>query len=154
LQLLGGELDADEIGDSDEVTDEEQSFALEAHLRDFLANNLHVIEPGLRLFQDAGKRGVEFPIDGGRIDLLATDSKGVPVVIELKLLRVRNQALGQLLYYMGWVDENLGKGKCRRIIVAADIPDALAVAVLRVPGVSLYRYKLSLTTEPVGRAGG
>ena len=75
---------------------EEQRFALEADLRDFLGRNLTVLEPGLRLYRDAERDGVEFSIDDGRgrIDLLALDARGLPVVIELKLSRGRNQTLG------------------------------------------------------------
>src|SRR5437016_696806 len=44
-------------------------FALEAHLRDFLARNLDRIEAGLRLYESSERNGIEFPIEGGRIDL-------------------------------------------------------------------------------------
>jgi hypothetical protein len=46
-------------------------FALEEHLRDFLARNLDRIEPGLRLHSAEGHSGIEYPVDAGRIDLLA-----------------------------------------------------------------------------------
>jgi hypothetical protein len=124
-------------------------FALEAHLRDFLAKNLDRIEPGLRLYTDDNRIGIEYPIDHGQIDLLAVDSNGTHVVIELKLSRGRNRTLGQLLYYMGWVDQHLGIGPCRGVIIASEITDDLIVAVSRVPGVSLARYKMSFAVEPV-----
>ena len=66
-----------------------------------------------------------------------------------RLARGRNKALGQLLYYMGWVDKHLGKGACRGIIVAREISDDLVLAAQRVQGVSLYRYKLSVSVERV-----
>jgi len=50
-----------------------------------------------------------------------TDKADRFVVFELKVTRGRNKALGQLLYYMGWVDKHLGKGPCRGIIVAREI---------------------------------
>jgi hypothetical protein len=37
----------------------------------------------------------------------------------------------------------------REIIIAKDIPDELVLAVQRVPGVSLYRYKLAVSVELV-----
>ena len=149
--LAGDAMDDDD--DSDEQTEEtaeEQSFAFESDLRDFLANNLHTLEPGLRLYEEGGRRGVEFAIDGGRIDLLAIDRSGRPVVIELKLSRGRNQTLGQLLYYMGWVDQHLGKGKSRGMIVAREIPDGLLTATHRVLDVSLFRYSITVKAELVG----
>jgi endonuclease len=137
-------------GPVEEEEEENQQFALEAHLRDFLAQNPETIEPGLRLYQQGDERGVEFSVDDGRIDILALDRKDRFVVIELKVNRGRNKALGQLLYYMGWVDKHLGKGQpCRGFIVASDIPEDLMLAAQRVPGVSLLRYKLSVSVEPI-----
>ncbi len=46
-------------------------FAYESDLRDFLAKNLSRIEPGLKLYQDEGITGVEFPVGGRFIDILA-----------------------------------------------------------------------------------
>jgi RecB family endonuclease NucS len=104
---LGGHAPDEPEGEAAEETTLE--FALEAHLRDFLAKNLGHIEPGLRLYEGNGRTGIEYPLEGGRIDLLAVDQSQKYVVIELKLSQGRNKALGQLLYYMGWVDQNLGE---------------------------------------------
>jgi hypothetical protein len=67
------------------------------------------IETGLQLYASPERNGVEFPVEGGRMDLLAVDGNGKFVVIELKLSQGRNKTLGQLLYYMGWVDKNLAR---------------------------------------------
>ena len=128
---------------------EEQAFAAEADLRDFLANNLECVEAGLLLYRQEDRSGVEFPVDDGRIDILAVDKAGRFVVFELKLARGRNKALGQLLYYMGWIDKHLGKGPCRGVVVAREISDDLLIETQRVQGVSLYRYKLSVSVERV-----
>src|SRR5262245_13378797 len=59
--------------ETDEETDAEGSaeFAYEADLRNYLAKNLSVIEPGLKLYQEEGITGVEFPVGGRFIDILA-----------------------------------------------------------------------------------
>jgi hypothetical protein len=132
-----------------EETEEEQAFGAEADLRNTLANNLDCVETGLRLYNEGERTGIEFVIDDGRIDILAVDKAGRFVVFELKLTRGRNKTLGQLLYYMGWVDKHLGKAPCRGIIVAKEITDDLILATRRIEGVSLYRYKLSVTVERV-----
>jgi hypothetical protein len=132
----------------DEI-EEEQAFVAETHLRDFLANNLSCVEAELQLYRQGERDGVEFPVDNGRIDVLAQDSAKRFVVFELKMARGRNKALGQLLYYMGWVDKHLGNGPCRGIIVAKEISDDLILATQRVKGVSLYRYKLDVSVEQV-----
>jgi hypothetical protein len=136
-------------GEDIEEQESEQQFAAESDLRDFLAKNPACIEQGLRLHQSGDRSGVEFPIEEGYIDILTVDRNQRFVVIELKVGRGRNKAIGQLLYYMGWVDKNLGNGPCRGMIIAKEIPDDLILAVQRVPGVSLYRYNLSVSVEPV-----
>jgi hypothetical protein len=136
--------------DQDEEGGPSDRFALESHLRDYLAKNLERLEPGLRLYTSADSEGVEFPVDDGRIDVLSVDHQGKFVVVELKLSRGRNKALGQLLYYMGWVDKNLGNAPCRGIIVASEVTEDLVTAVSRAPGVGLYRYRLSFAVDKVG----
>ena len=137
-------------GEAPETEEMEQQFVAEGDLRNVLAANLECIEPGLRLFQSAERTGLELVIDEGRIDILAVDRLGKFVVIELKLSRGRNRALGQVLYYMGWVDANLGKAPCRGMIIAREIPPDLALAVTRVSGISLFRYKLAVSVERIG----
>lgn len=134
------------------ISDQEsinQQFALEAHLRDFLAKNPERIESGLKLYEANGRNGIEFVIDDGRIDILAIDRDNRFLVIELKLSRGRNKTIGQLLYYMGWVDKNLGNSPCRGMIIANEISDDLLIAAQRVPGVSLCRYHLSVSVEHI-----
>lgn len=131
---------------------DDQMFAAERDLREFLAKNPGCIEKNLRIFEDGNKLGNEFSIDEnrGRIDLLAVDASDRFVVIELKLGQGRNKTLGQLLYYMGWVDKTYPQSApCRGIIVAKEIPDDLVLAAQRVPGVSLCSYNLSVSITPL-----
>lgn len=151
--FLGGKVSEGSPSESDSdggEGDEEQQFAAEADLRDFLAKNPSRIEKGLELFKDGDKDGVEYSVDSGFIDLLTLDQDRNFVVVELKLGKGRNKALGQLLYYMGWIDANFARAKpCRGMIIAKDIPEELVLAAKRVPGVSLFRYNLSVSVEKV-----
>ncbi len=124
-------------------------FALESHLRDFLVKDLEHIESGLRLYRSDERSGVEYPVEGGRIDILAVDKNENLVVIELKLSQGRNKVLGQLLYYMGWVDANLSNTPCRGIVIASEISKELVTAVSRAPGVKLFFYKMSFSVEAI-----
>jgi len=137
-----------ESPESDSDDNSNRAFAYERDLQNYLAKNLEILEPGLSLFEDERGQGLEYPIDGGRIDLLAIDDDGRLVVIELKLSKGRSRAIGQLLYYMGWIDKNLNHVEpCRGILVAKDIGEDVMTAVGRTNGIELFQYKLQVAVE-------
>ena len=148
----GGEGD----GEEQEEGLYESQFALETDLRDYLANNLHLIEQGLRLYkgEDGGRPGVEFQIDaaGRRIDILAVDKSGVPVVIELKVRRGHERTIGQVLYYQAMARKRLQAPQVRIVIVAHEISGELRAASETIPGLMLFEYELSmkLSSVPAG----
>ena len=138
----------EDLADEEQIESEENlAFALENHLRDFLAKNLDKIEPGLRLYEKNGINGVEFRMESGRIDLLAIDKNNSPVIIELKRDYGKEKVLGQILYYMAWVDENLGLGPSRGIIISNEVSNELKIATQRAPGVELAVYRLQFSVE-------
>lgn len=126
-------------------------FAYEHDLRDFLARNLQLIEPGLTLYSDEGITGVEFPAGGRFIDLLAVDSSGNYVVIELKVSKGYDRVVGQLLRYMNWIKINQadeGQG-VRGVIVAKNISGDLRLACVGLSNVALAEYELAVSIRPV-----
>jgi hypothetical protein len=131
-------------------------FAYERDLRNFLSKNLHVLEVGLKLFEDEGITGVEFPAGGRFIDILAVDKSGSYVVIELKVSRGYDRTVGQVLRYMGWVERHQADPgqKVRGIIVAKEMSEDLLLAVARVPDIELYEYQLSVSLHRVLPAAG
>lgn len=147
---------AKEVEEEEEEAEtlEESQFAYESDLRDYLANNLHLIEPGLKLYEGTdGMSGLEFPIDdaGRRLDILAVDRSGLPVVIELKVRRGHERAIGQALYYQAMVRRLLTAPSARIIIVAREISKELRVASEAIPSVELFEYKLSMELKHVPR---
>lgn len=148
-EFAGTQLDRAKNETDNSGSESALEFAIEAHLRDFLVKNMGRLEPGLTLYQKDGRDGVEYPVDSGRIDILAVDSNKDLVVIELKLSQGRTKTLGQLVYYMSWVDLNLRRGKSRGIIVAREITEDLVTAIHRVPGVTLVKYKMTFAIEQV-----
>ncbi|HEY6529847.1 MAG TPA: endonuclease NucS domain-containing protein [Cellvibrionaceae bacterium] len=125
-------------------------FAYEHDLRDYLAKNLHLLDPSLRLYVDEGITGVEFPVGGRYIDILATDAAGY-VVIELKVSKGYDRVVGQLLRYVSWIKRNHADPgqSVRGVIVAKQISEDLRLACAEVPSVSLYEYELSVSLKPV-----
>jgi hypothetical protein len=130
-------------------------FAYEADLRNYLAKNLSIIEPGLKLYQDEGITGVEFPVGGRFIDILAVDAKDALVVIELKVSRGYDRVVGQLMRYMAWIRKNQAEPgqQVRGVIVAREISEDLLLACSEIPGVQLFEYELALKLKLVNTAG-
>lgn len=122
-------------------------FAYEKDLQNYLARNLHLIEPGLTLFEDEGINGLEFPVGGRFMDILAVDSQGDYVVIELKVSKGYDRVVGQLLRYMAWIDKYQAEpGKSvRGIILARHISEDLFLACSGLQDVQLFEYELSVT---------
>jgi endonuclease len=126
-------------------------FAYETDLRNYLAKNLNKLEPGLRVYEEEGITGIEFPVGGRFIDILATDAKGGLVVIELKVSRGYDRVVGQLMRYVAWIKKNLAEPNqgVRGLIVAREISEDLLLACSMVPDVELFEYELSLSLKRV-----
>jgi len=126
-------------------------FAYERDLRNFLVNNLHLIEPGLKLYSEEGISGVEYPAGGRFIDILAIDSKGAYVVIELKVSKSYDRVIGQLLRYVNWIRKNLADPdqKVRGVIIANRISEDLKLATSNINDVKLFEYILSVSIKPI-----
>lgn len=143
-----------EIPDPDphlETDKEGTCFAAESHLRDYLAQNLHLVEDGLELYvDDDGKDGVEYSTGVGFIDILALDKNGGFVTIELKVARGPDYVAGQVLRYKNWVKKHLADGKpTRGVIIAQYVSDKIRYSISSDPEISAKEYEISLTVKNV-----
>jgi len=140
------EIEPDTRSSSDE-------FAYETDLRNYLAKNLSIIEPKLKLFADPeeGITGIEFPVGGRFIDILAVSTENEYVVIELKVSRGYDRVVGQLLRYMAWISKYQATPgqKVRGVIVAREISEDLLLACSWIPHVRLFEYQMSLALKSV-----
>ncbi len=165
-RLLRGEPPDEDAGDSaagvnaddDGAVDTDiASFALEAHLRDFIIENVEKVQVGgsqLHLYTDANGNGREYQTAVGAIDILAVDDAGTFFVFELKLNRGPDRALGQLARYMGWVKVTLAADReVRGVIVARSIDDKLRYAASVIPNVFLLQYEVEFRLKDVGSMG-
>lgn len=156
VRILEDSTSENELAAIDAVTTDEvtSKFALESHLRDYLARNLGSLtdfDGKLNLYVHEDHRdGVEFQTDVGPIDILAISDKNEFYVFELKLGRGADAALGQILRYMGWITEHLAQGrKVHGVIVAEEIGKKLKYAATLVEQVRLMEYALNFEVKTV-----
>lgn len=155
--VVAQKLDDDiEISDSEaeEVGDENLAFAFEAHLRDFIAQNIESIKVGgksLKLYVDEhGRDGIEYPTEVGPIDILAIDEEKSFVVFELKLSKGPDKAMGQISRYMGWIARKLAEGrKVKGVIVAQEVSEKLKYAASIIPQINLFEYEIDFKINAV-----
>ena len=146
---------AAEIGEETNIDAEDadsRKFAFERDLQNYLVNNLSLLEPSLRLYEDEDGQfnGIEFPVGQRYIDILAVGSDGAFVVIGLKVSRAYDRVIGQLLRYMGWIKENIASGMpVRGIVVASEISNDLKLAASFVENVKLVEYEISFSMKSV-----
>jgi len=141
--------------DTDDDNDEQEpstEFAYEKDLRNYLVKNLAAIESGLTLYEDEDVKGIEFPVGGRFIDILAVSAKGNLVVIELKVSRGYDRVVGQLARYIAWIKKHQAEPEqhVRGIIVTREISEDLLLACSVFPNVQLFEYELALTLKQVG----
>jgi endonuclease len=136
---------------SDEAENEvqetiEASLSLERDLHSYLAKRVNEIENGLVLVE----KGSEYPTDVGRIDLLAKDKQGNNVVIELKVGKAKDSALGQLLGYMGCIaSSSTVHIQTRGILVASEFEQRVVYAARGLPNVKLIKYRVSFELQEI-----
>jgi hypothetical protein len=135
----------------DEDIIESKEFAYERDLKNFLSKNLAIIEQGLRLYEEEGITGIEFPVGGRFIDILALDRNNNYVVIELKVSKGYDRVIGQLLRYMAWIERNHAESdqRVRGVIVASSISEDLNLAASKISDVELFEYELSIVLRKV-----
>jgi hypothetical protein len=138
--------------DEEKVSDAEEFQILEKELQSYLAKNLALVEAGMTLWKSAdGQSAIEFVVDekGRKVDILAKDRSGTPVVIELKASSGHERVIGQALYYRECIKEKFNAPKVRTFIIAREISDEVRIASRAVPDVELFEYKLSMTLAKI-----
>jgi len=132
------------VNDSD--VESASHFALESILEDFLVSNWQHTEFAKDyeiLVVDGEQVGQQFPVDTGRIDILAIKKdESEYLVLELKRGRASDKVVGQVLRYMGYVHrEYCQDGKTvKGAIIAHEDDLAIRNALLMVKDVNFYKY--------------
>jgi hypothetical protein len=143
--------EAMEVSDDLDQAAIEPAFPLQGDLERCLLSDLGRLELNLRLYQENGVSGRNLETGQvGRINVLAIDENGYLVVVEPRVGRADVEVCGQILSLMGWVAENLARGrKVRGIIIASEFSDALRYAAIAMKDVVLRRFEIRLTFTAV-----
>ncbi len=110
-------------------------------LHPLIVTNLEALEEGLALWDLS--QPTEFPAGPvGKMDVLAKDAEGHPVVVEAKTHIAGDSAVGQVARYMSWVRLNLGEPWVKGMLVAGEFPPSVRYAAASVATLSLHRYSV------------
>lgn len=120
----------------------QETFSLERDLQTALRKSIGQLQPGLKIIDGGAERSVP----SGRIDILAEDQQGTPVVIELKAVTARRDAVAQVLAYMGDLQEH-SDTTVRGFLVAPDFDDKARSAARMVPTLTLVAYSYQFAFE-------
>ena len=117
-------------------------LSLERDLQRALRDNIDQLETGLTIIDG----GTERTVEAGRIDITAEDDDNNLVVVELKSGTASLDNIGQLLSYMGSI-ENPQEKPIRGILVAYDFDDRLIMAASAIPNIALKSYSFQFVFE-------
>ena len=101
-----------------------------------LRHNIKNLNPDLKIIDDGAERSV----NSGFIDITCEDTKNI-VVVELKAGKADSRAIGQILGYMGDLQEEEEKS-VRGILVAHDFDRRAKAAARVVPTLELKKYSI------------
>lgn len=124
-------------------------LASEADLQTCLVQDLPSLEEGLTLWS-THPPSVEYTFDNGRrVDILARDTSGAAVVIELKRDKAYDKVIGQALLYRGLLKQQLGTARVRIFLVATSMTNEIKAACSTVEDVELFEYSVHVRTQRI-----
>jgi len=153
-------MDEKEIIESDEkiITSQEQEFALEKYLEQFIVDNFSLIfDDSLKIWtSDEGESGHQFTLlndnleNMGRIDILAkNEEENYFLVIELKKGKSSDRVVGQISRYMGFIKEYICEGdeKVKGLIICKEMDEKLDLALKSNGNIDLNFYEVDFTLK-------
>ena len=127
---------------SDPEVENPYAFAMENHLEEFLVKNWNqtALSNDFTIYEEEGEPvGQQYPTDAGPIDILAiSKDKKRLLVIELKRGRASDVVVGQILRYIGFVQEEIAAEgqKVEGAIIALENDQKIRWALVTVPFIS------------------
>ncbi len=152
-RLIGGIPTAPTIVSNDPSIEEPAAFVLEKQLEEFLVANWASTDLGKKydIFQENGELvGQQYPTDTGPLDILAVSKdRKTLLVVELKKGRASDAVVGQILRYMGFVQEELAEpGQLvRGVIITGETDPRIQRALKMTTNVDFYTYHIQFALK-------
>lgn len=138
------------------ITEEEEfKFTSEKRMEQYLVNKWAKtpFSQEFEIFEDrTGKKGVQYKLENSCLDILAiSKDKKTFLVIELKLVHAKFDAVGQILHYMQLVQDQLAINDEKVIgaIVAEKVPDKTISALKANEAISVWKYEIGIKLEEI-----
>ncbi len=147
VKLIGG-VCAPTLISTDATVEDPSSFALEAHLEEFLVKNWAHTELGkdYDIYEEDGVKAQQYQTDTGPLDILAiSKDKKRLLVVELKKGRASDAVVGQTMRYMSFVQDELADDGQTVLgaIIAHEDDQRIRRALSMTTNIVFYRYKVS-----------
>ncbi len=137
------------------VPGDRQQFHLEEHLHVFLRDNWDHTDLGKdwAIHSEPGEpdAGYKYQCGVGEMDFLAYHrTKNKWLVIELKRYMSTDKAVGQVLRYMGWVQNEMLQANevVEGLIISKSGDDKIVYAVSAVPNLAFMEYEIEFQLTP------
>lgn len=125
------------------------NFTYERDLQSSLILQAEQLFPSYRIFGQ-NKEGIEYNIEGKRIDLLLEHkSEDKLLVIELKAGVADFKVFGQISMYLGLLSKKYPEKEINGVIIASEIDESLINATLTTKRITLKTYKMQLMLEEI-----
>ena len=139
----------------DETIEDQNIFALEKHLEDFMIANWNNTDFGknYEIYSEGEEFiGQQFQTDTGPIDILAiSKDKKEWLIIELKRGRASDSVVGQIQRYMAYIKDDIATPDqtVKGIIVAFDNDKRISRALEVTTNIDLYTYDVKFSLKQV-----
>ena len=134
---------------NDNVSMPSMNFTYERDLQNSLIIQAEQLFPDYKIF-GSNKEGIEYSIEGKRIDLLLEHKKeNKLLVIELKAGIADFKVFGQISMYLGLLEQKYPNKEINGVIIASEIDESLINASQITNRISLKTYKMQLVLEEI-----
>ena len=122
------------------------NFSYERDLKNSMINQITELFPKYKIFGE-NNEGVEYLVDGKRIDILLEKNDGSLLAVELKSGTANYKVFAQISLYLGLLMDRFPEKEIKGCIVAGEIDNTLKIATKTNKSIKLKTYKMKLELQ-------